>query len=338
MSISTLACSPLAEKGNVSTRAAVAAPPAPTSSATANDDVEARWGGRGHAMVNREASRDLPADMPDFFRTAGDALETLGGQPDRWKMRGLPNLDVMNRPDHYVNYELLGSRPIPSERYSYVAMIANEHLQLGDSPPYSVGLLPYAIAEYTEKLTAELALYRHEVSVAGEESTVARQYAQNAIYTAGILGHFAADASQPLHASAHHDGWNPDVEPNPDGFTTERGLHFRFESLFVNTAVRPRDVAARLQPAQVLAGTPLEIADRFCRQTNQQVRPLYTLERDGKLDISKPSEEGRAFAVECVANGAQFLRNLWYTAWQRSEALATDIPDTDHEKPSLQAS
>lgn len=332
--VEATAPAPLAEACESFTRAAFSpsAPPRPPQSSPSvpsSDDPEVLWGGTGHSMVNREASRDLPSDMPDFFRLAGDSLEALASQPDRWKLRGLPTLDVMNRPDHYINFEHLGGRELPGDRYAYVGMIAGEHLQTGDTPSWSVGLLPYAISEYTEKLMAEFALYRHEVANRGSETALARQLASNAVYTAGILGHFIADASQPLHVTSHHDGWNPQVEPNPDGYTTQRGIHSRFETRFVEAAVRPRDVAARLQPAQLLQGTPLHLADAFCRQTNQQVRPLYTLDRDHKLDPQTPSDEGRTFAVGCVASGAQFLRDIWYTAWTRSEALAADVPEPE---------
>lgn len=294
------------------------------------------WGWRGHAMINREAARELPTDMPAFFRGGGDSLEALASQPDRWKMRGLPSLDVDNRPDHYLNLERLGGRALPSERYSYVAMVADNHLQPTGQPAYSLGLLPYAIAEGTEKLTAEFALWRHETQTNGFDTPLAHQLEQNAIYTAGVLGHFVADASQPLHVTAHHDGWNPQVEANPNGFSTQPGIHSRFESQFVEAAVTPGAVDALLKPPAELKGTALEVADAYCRETNGKVKKLYTLDKQGRLDPSKPSAEGRAFAVACVASGAQMLRNLWYTAWTRSEALEASMPDsTNTLEPQL---
>jgi hypothetical protein len=294
-----------------------------------NGDVHVLWGLKGHGLVNREAAAALPDDMPAFFRKAGDQLEAMASQPDRWKFRGLPRLDAINRPDHHIDYELIGDRSLPPERFGFVGMVAAEHLEQVGEEPCSVGVLPYAIAENLEKLTAEFALWRREVDRSGEDSVLARQLAANAVYTAGLLGHYAGDAAQPLHVSVHHDGWNDAVEPNPDGFDTRPGIHMRFEAAFVNAAVTPDAVEDRLSPARVLDGDTLAVADAFCRRSTRNVRMLYALDRDGKIDPSDPSEEGQDFVLGCLSDGAQFLRDLWYTAWVRSADLARQVHDPE---------
>lgn len=288
-------------------------------------------------MINAEAARVLPDDMPLFFREAGDRLEALASQPDRWKIEGLPRLDVINRPDHYLSTEYIRDHTLPPERYSFLSMVADNHLNPPKEKPYSVGFLPYAIAENLEKLTVEMAWWRHETAHNGPGSILAKQIADNVVYTAGLLGHYAGDASQPLHTSAHYDGWNTSIEPNPDRFSTKHGIHARFESSFVNAAITPDDLPPLMKDARALDGDILQIAEDFVNRSHEGVRKLYTLDRDGKLDPADPSEEGRTFVLDCLASGAQFLRDLWYTAWVRSEALAAKVndPRVTHENGFL---
>lgn len=284
-------------------------------------DVHVLWGVKGHSMVNGEAARSMPEDMPKFFREAHDSLTLLASQPDRWKFESLQRLSVVNRPDHWINSELLKGNPLPNDRYAYLGLIINDHLNHEDRPPASVGFLPYAISETFEKLEAEMALWRRETDGSGADSPLAKQLEKNVIYTAGLLGHYAGDAAQPLHTTAHGDGWDESVESNPDGFSTKRGIHSRFETQFVNR-VSFDSLQKFMHPAQALDGDSLDIARDFVQQSHGHVHELYALDKEGKLNPDSPSPEGVQFTVQRLAAGAQLLRDLWYTAWIRSEALA----------------
>ncbi len=56
----------------------------------------------------------------------------------------------------------------------------------------------------------------------------------------GWLGHYVADAAQPLHNSIHHDGWSGE---NPKGYTRDTEIHGRFETQYVDLIqVTPPDV------------------------------------------------------------------------------------------------
>lgn len=285
------------------------------------------WGAKGHSMINNEAGRELPADMPQFFAEARSELAILGSHPDRWKFRSLNGLGSVNRPDHWINQEILGGRELPTDRYAYLGLIINDGLQRPDREPAKVGFLPYAIAEHFEKLQAEFALWRREVHSNGEDTPMARQLAQNAIYTAGIMGHFVADASQPLHTTVHGNGWDPTYEENTENFSTDPGIHSRFESRYVNAAVPYNGLQKNMQPARVLEGESLQLAKQFINQSHSHVRDLYRLDRDSKLSPEHPTPEGTEFAEARLTEGAQFLRDLWYTAWKRSERLALEVED-----------
>lgn len=290
-------------------------------------DFHYMWGFKGHSMINSGAAHDLPADMPEFFREAREQLSVLASQPDKWKFRSLSQLNAVNRPDHWINGEQLGTHELPSDRYQYLGLIINDGLQRPDKEPAKIGFLPYAIAEQLEKLTAEMALWRREVHMNGEDTPTARQLAQNIIYTAGVMGHFVADASQPLHTTVHGNGWDPTWEPNEEGFSTDPGIHSRFESRYVNAAVSYNALPKLLHPAQVLQGDSLTLARDYINETHSHVRELYRLDRDNQLNPERPTAEGTEFATARLISGAQKLRDLWYTAWTRSEKLSLEVED-----------
>jgi hypothetical protein len=284
------------------------------------------WGRKGHELVNEEAARALPPDMPTFFAENSARLAVLGSQPDRWKVRSLPHLRNSTSPDHYLDYEIVRDQPLPGDRYAYVRQLAQENRPGTPADTQFNGTLPYRIAELYENLVAELALYRRESQRSGPDSAATRQFQENALYTAGLLGHYIADAVQPLHASVHHDGWNETVEPNPDGYRTTPGIHFQFETLLVNH-VDPLEVRRLIPPPALYSGDPLELGWSLVQESNALVRPLYRLEKEGKLDPASPAGEGIQLATARLARGAQVLRDLWYSAWVRSQSVAEEMRD-----------
>ncbi len=286
------------------------------------------WGGKGHALIHGKAALALPDEMPAFFRNGAERLEGLASQPDRWKLRELPHLKGSSTPDHYAALELLKDHQFPKDRYSYVLMIDHEQLA-PDYPPQFVGTLPYKIAELQQQLTCELAIYRHELARSGPGSKELKPLEENVLHTAGMLGHYVGDASQPLHTSAHSNGWRPEVEPNPNGFSTDPEVHRKFETLLVNASVDPESIGRRMTPARRLQGDPLDQAIGMIRESHQQVRPLFQLEKEGKLEPTGTSPEGLDFVQNRLAVGASNLRDMWFTAWLDSAALVDKVHDPE---------
>ena len=67
-------------------------------------------------------------------------------------------------------------------------------------------------------------------------------------FSAGWLGHYVADGSQPLHTTIQYNGW---TGPNPNGYTTEHKIHSQFESAFVIAAnAKTADVAPLVAAAK----------------------------------------------------------------------------------------
>lgn len=279
------------------------------------------WGAKGHGIVNSQAAEHMPDDMPPFFREAADRLGVLGAHPDRLRFRQLRHLNNANAVDHYMNGELLHGQEAPRDRYSYAIKV--KELEPDNKQPQKAGTLPYRIAETYETLVAEFTLYRKELARSGPDSPLTRQFQENAIYTAGMLGHFVGDATQPLHATVHHDGWDESREPNPEGFRTKPGIHSQFESRLVERSVDPQMVSDNVSEARRWEGDPLDWGLDLVQESQGFVRDLYRYEKAGEMSPSNPSPRVLNLAVGRLARGAEVLRDLWYTAWLKSGELAS---------------
>jgi len=140
------------------------------------------------------------------------------------------------------------------------------------------------------------------------------QIEQNIIYYAGVLGHYVADGSQPLHATIHFNGWS--TSSNPDLFTREP-LHGRFESDYVKSQIKPEDFAGLVRPPQKLQDPFAEIV-KYLIETYNHVPELYRMEKTTRWDANNRNPEAKKFVTQRLAAGSQMLVNLWYTAWLNS--------------------
>jgi len=288
------------------------------------------WGSEGHMLINRVAAQKLPKSMPDFFAANADRLAWLGPEPDRWRNPHELALKRSQEPDHFFNTEDLPADfgALPADRYAFIHMLDDRHaaaIAAGMDKKVAdrmlaehIGLQPYEVMEIYGRLVVALREYRHAVT----EKDVKRQAnaQQNAIFYAGWMGHYVADASQPLHMSIHYDGW---VGANPNGYHTERGIHSYFETKIVKDwNVQAKDIMPLVKEPSDLKD-PWAAYQAYMKQTLEQVEPLYKLEKAGAFKDAGTAD-GHAYLNTRIAAGAQMLSNLWYTAWVDS---ATDPVD-----------
>jgi hypothetical protein len=275
----------------------------------------ARWGAHGHRIATRAALRHLPASVPAFFRDAGEQLEYLSSEPDRWYSDDLRQMDEAWRYDHFIDLENVppGALDAP-DRYSFMDALVEAGVK---RPHESVGFLPHRIIELYQRLASGFARWR--LTPDGPE----RAWIQARILNdAGILAHYVVDAAQPHHTTVHYNGWATGA-PNPEGFTTDRDFHARFESHFVNAHIRHGELNDRMTDA------PRNFSDghsgvwEFIRASNGRVRRLHQLEKaHGFNPDESPHPETREFVLECLTEGAEMLRAIWWAAWQESDELA----------------
>jgi hypothetical protein len=287
--------------------AASAAPPFPSPALWS----PAPWGEDGHRLIGAAAAAALPPEMPEFFRTAGAQLSYLNYEPDRWRNRELGAMDVAFSNDHFIDMERVpaGAMDAP-DRYAFLTRLYREtRLQ---NPARDAGLLPFRTIELYQRLLTQWRLWR---AASPEEKPFIEQRILN---DAGILGHYVADGSNPMHTTIHYDGWDANT-PNPNRYPTARGLHAKFESAYVRAHVTQSGmrVPIRTDPAR-LDDVPVAIRAHLMRSFGK-IDELYRIERDFGFDAERAAgPEAFAFVVERLGAGATMLRDLWYTAWVKS--------------------
>lgn len=285
--------------------AAVASTPVPPN-------LPFRWGSTGHEMAARAATQNLPATMPAFFRGASDHLVYLDPEPDRWRSRSLRAMDQAFSYDHFIDLENVPAGALDApDRYSYLRALYKAGLE---RPEQDAGLLPYRIMELYQRLVTEWRLWR-----AAQDPRRKGWIEERILNDAGVLGHYVTDAANPHHTTIHYNGWAKDA-PNPNGYTTDRHFHSRFETAFVEAHVRQQDVNSRVTGAPgSVVGHVHEAVIQHIMTTHTQVETLYRLEKAVGFDPAGPAHtETVGFAADRLAAGATMLRTLWWSAWVES--------------------
>ena len=277
------------------------------------------WWEDGHILINRMAALKVPSSMPPFLRAAAERIAYLGPEPDRWRERSEFSLKNAQEPDHYIDLELVADIPeLPPGRYDFYRLLYAKRVAAKDHGddflPEKVGTQPYITIEIYDRLKVAFREYRSMKKLNLSTEAVEK----NAVLYAGWLGHYVADGSNPLHTTVSYDGW---LGPNPNGYSTQRGIHAEFEGRFVARTLTQMDIAA-------LVHDPVRLQDpwrdylQYLRDSNKQVEKIYQLEKAGELQ-GTGTPESRDFLRRRLATGAQMLLNLWYTAWEES---ATPVP------------
>lgn len=267
-------------------------------------------------MINRLAWQQLPAEMPSFLRqrAVGDEIEYLGPEPDRWRSPMEPELASAQGPEHYLNLELadrLGT--LPSRRWEYVRELyaygAKHPDQAAEMVPEKVGLQPWEATEIEQRMQAAFRTWREENAAHRDTQPTERAI----VFYMGWLGHYVADASQPLHTTVHSNVWSG---PNPNGYTTEHGIHVQFESQFVDDNIGAEQVAPFLKRPQPLENVFQDYV-AYMRESHGHVEQLYQLEKAGGF-VGKGTPESVRFTEQRMAAGANMLADMWLTAWRNS--------------------
>jgi hypothetical protein len=282
------------------------------------------WGGTGHIYIGEVAARNFSAEVPRFLKTS-EAVKQIGlmaMEPDLSRTAGQPH-DADSDPGHFVDVSDDGSilggpklSALPETRRDY-----DTALRAVGADEYKAGFLPYAIMDGWQQLVKDFALLR--MDMAGEkfapDKAVRARFADAravrqilTLRDLGVWAHYVGDASEPMHASVHYNGWGDG--PNPEGFVVTPGLHAKFEADFVNANIAEQDVAAALRPYKDCGCTIQQRTQAYLAATQAQVIPTYRLEKAGAFDAATP--EAKAFAVARLTEGAAMLRDLVADAWR----------------------
>ena len=256
------------------------------------------WWGNGHGILTHAAVLAQPQEVPTFFRDAAAQVAHMSFDPDVAKNRAAPHLYDGEFPEHFFDLELIEGADIPPKRHEFIALAH----RLGVAPN-KVGYAPYAITEYTERLTVAFAEHR--------------KWPENAMIHhkifvyAGILAHYAEDIAQPLHATIHYDGRVVD-----GGDKQHAGIHETVDSLIERLEMKPGDLARAVSVAPI-EGDLFDAVRAQIYESNGRVDRTYELVEG----LDPVSAEGRAFAQERARRAVAFTASLFLTAWQQSAAV-----------------
>ena len=307
------------------------------------------WGVRGHTVANLAAVEGIPADGPVFLKAQEAYIGHLGTIPDTWRGYTEPYLRISEDANHGWYTEQFDFIPNPPHsRTEFMLRVYDQYLKVKAADPDRAkllnirytGLQAYSIMEGYERMKAGMRLYRAvdnpQQSRANLASTLAaisplfsdaaqvkQMLANDIAFYMGWVGHYVADAAQPLHNSMHHDGWSG---ANPKGYTRDPEIHGRFESRYVDLieTTAPDVVKYMRKDGRHLDDVWKATLDHSLEARNS-VEDIYRADQRGALQ-KKDDTEARELVYKRLAAGASFLRDLTYTAWIES---AKPIPSVD---------
>lgn len=263
------------------------------------------WHDEGHYYIATAAAKALPEDVPAFFREGAATVGHGSLDPDVFKHRQLPQLDHCEFPEHFLDIEMLKGNDLPPLRYDYLKLCHDM-----DIDPTKAGTLPYAITEWTQKLTMAFAEYR-----ANPENP--HIHAKCLVY-AGILSHYAADLHMPLHTSLHWDGRAKEGKPY-----VRTGIHLKVDAL--PTKIPYNDLFTEPLP------TPLVSRDIFTFTMDEFAKSHALVNRVYEMEDAYPEmndmvlddDDVIAFTTERTRAAAAFTADLFLSAWRNSADIQT---------------
>ena len=258
------------------------------------------WWGGGHDIMTQASVKALPEEMPEFFRAAGKMIAHCAYDPDLSKARSLPHARQAEYSEHYIDVELLKDHPIPEGREAHIKLCA----ELGLTPR-TVGTLPYAVAEWTERLAFAFAEYRKW------PDNPMIQY--KCFLYAGFLSHYAQDMCQPLHLTIHFDGIVQE-----DGTRLHAGIHEKVDSAIEVLKLDPTELANAQQVEAV--GDLMPAIVKQVKAGFSLVDSVYAIAEDWK-NLKNPTPALVDFTNAQAREGVRWTASLYLTAWQLSESI-----------------
>ena len=261
--------------------------------------VFAWWGG-GHDILTQATIKALPNELPDFFRSAfGEAMIAhCTYDPDISKNREMEHARAAEYGEHYFDLELIKDNPVPANRDAFIKLCAEVN-----QDPRKVGYLPYAVAEWTERLAITFAEYRKWPD---------NPIIQYKCYVyAGFLGHYAQDMCQPLHLTIHFDGI-----VQKDGTRLYGGIHEKVDSSIEILKLDPTKLAKNQQIKSVDELFPAIV--KQLKDGHKLVDKVYELV-DEYQKLKEPTDELLVFTTDRSREAVRWTASLYLTAWKLSE-------------------
>lgn len=265
----------------------------------------ASWGFYGHRKINRLGIFSLPEPMYAFYRENIDFISEHAVDPDkrRYSMVG-------EAERHYIDIDHYCHDP-KCDPFSVVPKRWNDAVaQLSEDTLRAYGIVPWHLEWITRDLT--------EAFRQMNKGRILRLSAE--------LGHYAGDASVPLHTTENYNGQ----------MTNQYGIHGFWESrlpelldenydLFIGPAEYEDDVLGRAWETVMASHLGVDSVLRFERELSLEYPEdsKYVYEERGAALIKTYSRE---FSEEYhrrlnhmverrMRAAVKLIGDLWYTAW-----------------------
>lgn len=259
------------------------------------------WWTGGHGLLTAAAVRATPEEVPAFFREGASFISHMVYDPDAAKNRATPLARGAEYGEHFADLEYIQGRPLPRTRYEFIKLCQ----EVGVAPE-KVGFVPYAISEWTERLALAFAEHRQ-----WPDNPHIRAKCQ--VY-AGILAHYAQDACQPLHLTAHFNGW-----VHADGTIEQKGIHAKIDMMPEFLGMTPEGLAdgLKVEPIDSLMQGVLDQIHSGARLVRRAYELGPRLPEIGQDDWDR-DEEVVVFATGRAREAVRFTAALYLTAWRIS--------------------
>ena len=268
------------------------------------------WGSTGHRFINLRAVRHLPAQLNTlradslFYQTHSTDADTRRNYSD--------TSFYAEWPRHYIDID--GYPDFKNLTHDLDLMIST----YGWERVKQSGVNPWATQWVMDSLTAQFA----------------RGDMNKARYTMSDLGHYVADAHQPLHCTANYDGQ----------FTGNDGIHSRYESSMLNLY----SASLTILPESVhYVSSALDFAFSYIYISNAHVDSVLQADNYARAASgwngggTPPSTyyaalwaKAHGFTQKLIQQATVDLASLWYTAWINAQLIngvaqePTDLPRT----------
>ncbi|HEV2491902.1 MAG TPA: hypothetical protein VG204_02395 [Terriglobia bacterium] len=247
--------------------------------------VSEAWGPAAHRLVNGWAVDSAPPEIRGFFEANRQAFIDHANDPDEWMKK-----DRYERNRHYIYLDKYGLFPYLDLPRAYRAAVE----RYGKGRIGRDGTLPWQVGEYSLRLT----------------NALKDQDWEEARLDAAFLGHYVADAHDPLHTTQNFDGQ----------LTGE----VRLEERFAGRLVEKYSNFLMFHPDEaVKINDPTEYAFGMVLEANTWVDRIILADRQARQDLPGYNEDylDRFYrqvgstAMQELNAAAHDTASYWYTAW-----------------------
>ncbi len=260
------------------------------------------WFPKGHEILTLAAVAALPQSLPEFFRSRAGLAGHLSWDPDIAKNPGAPQLNDAEFPEHFIDSELLRENPLPNTRFEFYQLCRRIPVE-----PKTVGMAPYAIAEWSERLMIAFAEHRKRPNDPAIRT--------KCLVYAGLLAHYSEDLCQPLHTTVHYDG-----RTGRDFRSPHSGIHAAVDGLVERLRMSPAELSRDLDIAAFSAFLPAILEQ--LQESHSQVDRVYEIEKALRaVKGATAAREAAEFAALRARASVRFTARLYLTAWERSTSL-----------------